>query len=60
VPDLRRVDADRRAAGRGWIGLRANNDYIVTGVLEVPLLPALLTLLLMLGALTGGWLREAR
>ena len=60
MPDLRRVDADRRAAGRNWIGLRANNDYIVTGVLEVPLLPALLTLLLMLGALIGGWLREAR
>ena len=60
MPDLRRVDADRRAAGRNWIGLRANNDYVVTGVLEVPLLPALLTLLLALGALIGGWLREAR
>ena len=31
----------RAAAGRDWIGLRANGDYIVTGVSETPLLPGI-------------------
>ncbi len=36
VPTLRRVAADRAASGRGWFGLRANGDYVVTGVLTHP------------------------
>ena len=49
IPDIRRVEPDRSAAGRNWIGLRANGDYVVTGVKETPLLPGALALLLALG-----------
>jgi hypothetical protein len=45
-------------SGRGWLGLRANGDYIVRGVNEIPLLPALLALLLALGAMIWAWRRE--
>ncbi|MEQ9331888.1 hypothetical protein [Thalassobaculum sp.] len=58
VPALRRVSADRAAAGRGWFGLRANGDYVVTGVLTIPALPAALALLLLLGGLLMTWRRE--
>jgi len=58
VPALRRVSGDRAASGRGWFGLRVNGDYVVTGVLTVPALPAALALLLLLGALMTAWRRE--
>ncbi len=60
VPDIRRVEPDRAAAGRGWIGLRANGDYVVTGMKETPLLPAVLALILALGTLLLAWRREGR
>ncbi len=60
VPEIRSVAPDRAAEGRGWIGLRANGDYIVTGMKETPLLPGLLALLLALGALLLAWRREGR
>ena len=60
LPDIRRVDPDRRSAGRDWMGLRANGDYIVTGIQEIPLLPGLLALLLALGAFIAAWRREGR
>ena len=49
---------DLAAVGRGWFGLRANGDYVVTGVLTVPALPAALALLLLLGMLLAAWRRE--
>ena len=51
LPDIRRVAPDRGAAGRNWIGFRANGDYVVTGVSDIPLLPGLAALLLGLGTL---------
>ena len=60
VPDVRRVAPDRGAAGRGWIGFRANGDYIVTGMQETPLLPGFLALLLAVGAFLLAWRREGR
>jgi hypothetical protein len=60
LPELRRVALDRSAAGRGWMGFRANGDYVVTGLSEVPLLPGLAALLLALGALIAAWRREGR
>jgi hypothetical protein len=59
-PEVRRVRPDRDAAGEGWIGLRANREYVVAGVREVPLMPAGLALLLVLGALMAAWRREGR
>ena len=60
LPEVRRVAAERTVAGRGWIGLRANGDYIVRGVTEIPLLPALATLALAIGTLILAWRREGR
>ncbi|HXQ53149.1 MAG TPA: hypothetical protein VN802_18810 [Stellaceae bacterium] len=60
VPDLRRVEPDHDASGRNWMGLRANGDYVVTGMKETPLLPGALALLLALGFLLLAWRREGR
>jgi hypothetical protein len=60
LPELRRVDPDRSSAGHDWMGFRANGDYIVTGVKEMPLLPGFLALLLALGLFVAAWRREGR
>ena len=60
VPTIRRVAPDRRTAGRNWIGLVANEDYLVTGVRRLPAMPALLVLALFLCAAALGWRREGR
>ncbi|TWB45261.1 hypothetical protein [Nitrospirillum pindoramense] len=60
LPDLRRVDPGQSAAGSGWLGLRANGDYTVTGVARVPLVPAWIALLAMAALLVLGWRREGR
>ncbi len=58
VPDLRRVRSGRTAFGRDWIGLVANEAYIVTGVRQASLLPPLALLILVLGGLMAAWHRE--
>ncbi|WP_044562009.1 membrane protein [Azospirillum sp. B4] len=60
LPDLRRVNPGQSAAGSGWLGLRANGDYTVTGVARVPLVPAWLALLALAALLVLGWRREGR
>ncbi len=60
LPEIRRVPPDRSAAGDGWIGFRANGDYVVTGVRETDLLPAWLALGLALGTLLLAWRQEGR
>ena len=50
----------KRGAGPGWIGFRANGDYAVRGIAEIPLLPAALVLIAALGALLLAWRREGR
>ena len=60
VPDIREVDPGQSASGAGWIGLRRNGDYVVTGVGETPLLPGVLALILSLGLLILAWRREGR
>ncbi len=58
LPDVRRVGPERAASGRNWLGLRANGDYIVSGLSETPLLPALAALFLVLATLIAAWHRE--
>jgi hypothetical protein len=58
IPEVRRVSPGDRAAGRNWMGFRANGDYIVTGFSEFPLLPAVAALVLIAGALLAAWRRE--
>jgi hypothetical protein len=60
IPELRRVAAGRMTAGRNWIGLRENADYLVAGFSETPLLPGIAALLLAVGALIAAWRREGR
>ena len=58
--DIRRVDADGPTGGYGWMGLRRNGQYTVKGVKETPLLPAIILLFLLGGALGAAWYREGR
>ncbi len=60
LPSFRRVAAGRDASGRGWMGLRANGEYRVTGVDQIPLMPALVVLALVLGLTAMAWYREGR
>ncbi len=60
IPEVRRVSPGRTAAGRSWMGIRENGDYLVTGFSETPLFPALAALLLAVGLLIAAWRREGR
>lgn len=60
LPSLRNVRAGRPAAGRGWLGLTPRNAYLTADVRLTPLLPAWLTLLLVMILTVGAWLREGR
>jgi hypothetical protein len=58
LPALRKVSGDRDRFGRDWIGLKRGDGYVVTGVLQIPMLPALLVLCLGLAAAVLAWQRE--
>jgi len=58
VPALRRTEPDRPASGGSWIGLQRRHDNIVTGVASLALLPAWLSLPLILALLVLAWRRE--
>ena len=60
VPDLRRVGEDRRAAGRGWLGLERRGAYAVEDVRLTPLAPGWLMLLLASGFAVAAWRLEGR
>ncbi|MGE5145745.1 MAG: hypothetical protein ACM3N5_03305 [Candidatus Eiseniibacteriota bacterium] len=66
MPEFREVRPGRTMSGRNrlsdqaWFGLRTNNDYVVTGIREIPLLPGLLVLLAGLGTLVLAWRREGK
>lgn len=64
VPELRQIGAARGYAGAGvvgsWVAFKSNGDYVVTGVRQAPLLPALLVLLTALATLALAWRREGQ
>ena len=60
IIELRRVRPNRDAAGRDWLGLRANEDYVVTGIQTIPVLPVALVLLALLTTMLLAWWREGR
>ena len=60
TPAVRLVTPGRSLAGRDWIGIHANDRYLITGASQRPLLPALLALALLLGTLGLAWYREGR
>ncbi|MBI3513183.1 MAG: hypothetical protein HY060_03835 [Proteobacteria bacterium] len=59
-PELRRVREERATHGREWLALIQRRDYDVTGVEQIPLLPAALVLMLAVGGLMLAWRREGR
>ena len=58
LPELRRTEPDRPAAGSSWISLERRHDHLVTGIASLTLLPAWIALPLMLGLLVLAWRRE--
>ena len=60
LPRLRRVRPGRDLAGSDWIAIHDNQAYVVSGVEEMPLLPPLAVLILLLGGLMVAWYREGR
>jgi hypothetical protein len=60
TPAVRKVSRGRATSGRDWIGLVRNERYLVTGASQLPLLPAVLALLLLLSTLGFAWYREGR
>ena len=60
TPEVRRVRAGRTATGQSWMGFPETGTYIVTGVNQASLMPALLVLLVLLGSLLASWYREGR
>ena len=60
LPDFRRTRPERSGSGSSWFGLQRNGAYVVTGVRQTPLLPALMFLLLVTGAVMFSWWREGK
>ncbi len=60
MPGLRSVQTDRQTHGTGWIGMRRNEAFTVTGVSSLPLAPWWMVLALGLGLLSLAWWREGR
>jgi hypothetical protein len=60
MPDLRRIRPGRNASGRGWVGFLENQSYVVTGVRQLPVLPGLVSMVLLLVLLMAAWWREGR
>ncbi len=60
VPTIRRVEPNRASHGSTWLGLKANNQYVVTGLSQTPLAPMGLILLLVMAGAMLAWWREGR
>jgi hypothetical protein len=58
IPAVRRTEPDRPASGGSWIGLHRRHDNIVTGVASFTVLPAWISLPLILALLVLAWRRE--
>jgi hypothetical protein len=59
-PDVRLQNAGSDMGGDSWLGLRANNRYVVRAVSEIPLLHPALAMVLILATLLWAWRRESR
>ena len=60
VPAIRRVEPNRASHGSTWLGLKANNQYVVTGLSQTPLAPVGLILLAIMAGAMLAWWREGR
>ena len=60
LPSVRKTGEGRATSGRDWLGFLRKDRYLVTGANQLPLLPAILALLLLLSTLGAAWYREGR
>jgi hypothetical protein len=60
TPALRLVTGGRTESGKGWIALRRNEGYTVTGARIAPLLSPLSALTILTFLILLGWWRESR
>lgn len=60
IPSIRRVSRGAIASGDGWMGLVSNDAYRVTSVEQMPLLPAWLAFLILIGTLMFAWRQEGK
>ncbi|MBT3767268.1 MAG: hypothetical protein HOB79_11280 [Rhodospirillaceae bacterium] len=60
LPTVRRTKTDKDTSGKGWIGLRRNGAFVVSGVSQIPLMTGFVILVLLLGGLTAAWWREGK
>ncbi|MDF2366193.1 hypothetical protein [Sneathiella sp.] len=60
LPDFRRTKPDNRQSADYWFGLRANENYEITGYNRQAMLSPLIALILALAFLCIGWWREGR
>ncbi|HEY2891992.1 MAG TPA: hypothetical protein VGJ31_15260, partial [Dongiaceae bacterium] len=60
MPEIRKVDPGHNLSGSNWLGLLGSQDYVVSGIRQVSLMPAFAGLFLGLGALLLAWRREGR
>jgi len=58
IPEARQVRAGRTTRGESWMGFPDTQTYVITGVTQASLMPALLVLILVLGGLLAAWYRE--
>ncbi len=59
-PDIKRISASASTQGWGWIGLRQNGQYRITGSKAYPLWPAWLALAILLAFMVLAWRREGK
>ena len=60
IPSIRRTSRGSIATGTDWMGLVSNGSYRVTSVEQMPLLPAWLAFIILIGTLMLAWRQEGR
>jgi hypothetical protein len=60
TPRIVPVSSRGAASGRDWIGLRRSDASVLKSVDQLPLIGGLLGLVLLIGAFSALWYREAR
>ena len=58
APGVRRVSPGRTSHGATWLGLKTNNQSVVTGVDQTSLAPVALVLLIIMAGAMVAWWRE--
>ena len=60
IPNFRRTRPQRDSHGESWVGLVANQSFVVSGLVQAPLIPGLWVMILALGGFILAWHREGR